>query len=53
MRKEMHWSLTAGALLALAVHHPALLLPVVAEVSPVAQEVLLSVARIRVAERSE
>jgi hypothetical protein len=38
MRKEMHWSLTAGALLALVLHHPPLLQPVVAEASPAALE---------------
>ena len=56
MRKEMHWSLTAGALLALALHHPRLPQSVVAEVLPAAREVLhglLLPGLIERAERSE
>lgn len=44
MRKEMHWPLTAGALLALVLHHPRLLQPVVAEASPAALELLQRVS---------
>ena len=56
MRKEMHWSLTAGALLALALHHPRLPQPVVAESLPATREVfhgLLLPGLIERAERSE
>lgn len=38
MRKEMHWSFTAGALLALALHHPRLLQAVVGEMAPASLE---------------
>ena len=34
MRKEMHWSFTAGALLALTLHNPRLLQAVVGEMAP-------------------
>ncbi len=56
MRKEMHWPLTAGALLALVLHHPRLPQPVVEEALPGAQEVLhglLLPGLIERAERSE
>ena len=38
MRKEMHWSFTAGALLALTLHHPRLLQAVVGEMAPASLE---------------
>ena len=58
MRKEMHWSLAAGALLALALspHQIRLPLPVVAEVGPAARVLLhelLLPGRTEAAERSE
>ncbi len=56
MRKEMHWSLTAGALLALVLHQPWLPQPVVVEALPVARDVfqgLLLPGLIERAERSE
>jgi hypothetical protein len=40
MLNEMHWSFTAGALLALALHPSPLLQPAVAELSPAALELL-------------
>ena len=43
MRKEMHWSLTAGALLALTLHHSRLLQPVaVVRAEPLVPELSLS-----------
>ncbi len=56
MRKEMHGSLAAGALLALVLHHPWLPQPVVVEALPAAREVLhglLLPGLIERAERSE
>lgn len=56
MRKEMHWSLAAGALLALSLHQSRLPLPVVAEVGPAARVLLhelLLPGRTEAAERSE
>jgi hypothetical protein len=47
MRKEMHWSFTAGALLALTLHHPRLLQAVVGEMTPASLERL---QRVRVAD---
>ncbi len=56
MRKEMHGSLAAGALLSLVLHHPWLPQPVVAEALPAARDVLhglLLPGLIERAERSE
>lgn len=47
MRKEMHWSFTAGALIALTLHHPRLLQAVVGELAPASLERL---QRVRVAD---
>jgi hypothetical protein len=56
MRKEMHWALTTGALLALVLHQPWLAQPVVVETFPAAQDVfqgLLLPGLIERVERSE
>jgi hypothetical protein len=47
MRKEMHWSFTAGALLALTLHNPRLLQAVVGEMGPASLERL---QRVRLAD---
>jgi hypothetical protein len=47
MRKEMHWSLATGALLALTLHNPRLLQSVVGEMAPASLERL---QRVRVAD---